>query len=266
MPRKVAPLTDAKIRTVLPSDKDITLVDGDGLFLLIKPNNSRLWRFKYRFQGKPKMIGMGSYPVVSLKMARERRGEARTLVASGIDPSQQRKDERAAQSAAVRTFAKLFDEWLDHKTSHLAETTKAKIRNSMDAHAIPKLGTKPVTEITSEDVLNCLRVIEAQGALEMARRVRAWISRVFRYGIITGQCTSDPSDILRGALRVPVVKHHAALPAEELPSFMKALDDPLARLHPLTRLGLKLLVLTALRAGPFRLDRFPHSISGSLAA
>ena len=98
-----------------------------------------------------------------------------------------------------------------------------------------------------------LRAIEAQGALEMARWVRAWTSRVFRYAIITKQCSSDPANDLRGVLRVPQVKHHAALGEKDIPAFMKALADPLARISPLTRLALHLLVLTATRPGELRM-------------
>ena len=122
----------------------------------------------------------------------------------------------------------------------------------MRIHALPRIGPMSIDEIKVADLLSLLRAIEAKGALEMARRVRAWTSRVFRYAIITERCERDPAADLRGALRAPVVKHHSALSVADIPAFMKALDDPLARIAPLTRLALRLLVLTATRPGELR--------------
>ena len=252
MPKQATPLTDTKIRNTSPGSKDITLFDGGGLFLLIKSTGSKLWRFKYRHSGKDNMLGMGTYPEVTLKEARSKRDAARKLLANGINPSDARKNVAREEQATATTFNQVFNEWLEIQASKLAETTVNKIRSSMEIHALPRIGKRPITEIKVDDLLGLLRTVEAKGALEMARRLRAWMSRVFRYAIIIGKCERDPAADLRGVLRVPVVKHHAALPATELPAFLKSLYDPLTRIAPLTRLALHLLVMTATRPGELR--------------
>lgn len=252
MPKQALPLNDTKIRAAQATGKPLHLFDGDGLFLLVTPNGGKWWRFKYRFAGKNKTLSFGTYPEISLKEARNRREQARKLVANGTDPAEDRKEQKRSQAAQVTTFARVFEEWLDVQKSKLADTTYNKIKSSMAIHALPRIGQLPIAEIDVEALLSMLRAIEAQGALEMARRVRAWTSRVFRYAVITKRCTRDPASDLRGALRVPQVKHHAALGTQDIPAFMQALDDPLARISPLTRLALHLLVLTATRPGELR--------------
>jgi integrase len=258
MPKQATPLTDTKIRNTSPGTKDITLFDGGGLFLLIKATGSKLWRLKYRHLGKDNMLSMGAYPEVTLKEARSRRDAARQLLANGTNPSDARKELAKEEQATTTTFRQVFDELLLIQASKLAETTVNKIRSSMEIHALPKIGELPIAEIKVDDLLVMLRNIETKGALEMARRVRAWSSRVFRYAIIIGKCERDPAADLRGALRVPVVKHHAALQATDLPAFLKALHDPMIRIYPLTRLALHLLVMTATRPGELRAAQWPE--------
>lgn len=252
MARQALPLTDTKIKATQAGPKPQHLFDGGGLFLLVNTNGSKWWRFKYRFQDKTKTISFGTYPEVSLKVARERREQARKLVANSTDPSEDRKEKKRAVEAATSSFQQIFNEWLDIQKSKLAAGTHEKIKSSMSTHGLPHIGKKPIADIKIDDLLTMLRIIEAKGALEMARRVRAWTSRVFRYGIIIGKCERDPAGDLRGAMRVPTVKHHAALASADIPAFMKALGDPLARIAPLTRLALNLLILTATRPGELR--------------
>ena len=123
MPKQATPLTDTKIRNTSPGSKDITLFDGGGLFLLIKPTGSKLWRFKYRHTGKGNMLGMGAYPEVPLKEARSRRDAARKLLANGIDPSEAREEVAREEQAAATTFSQVFNECLDIQASKLADTT-----------------------------------------------------------------------------------------------------------------------------------------------
>jgi integrase len=256
MPRQVVPLTDTQIRNLKAADTPISKFDGGGLFLLVQPGGGKWWRFKYTFAGKTKTLSFGTYPEITLKEARERRDEARKLVAHNIDPSADRKERKRAALATVTTFEDVFTEWLDIEASKLAITTVDKIRSSMKNHALPKIGSLPIADIKLDVLLAMLRSIEATGALEMARRVRAWTSRVFRYAVIVGKCERDPAADLQGVLRVPVVKHHAALSANDLPAFLRALDDPLTRIGPLTRLALKLIVMTATRPGELRMTQW----------
>lgn len=253
MPRQVVPLTDTKIRNLHASDKPINAFDGGGLFLIVHPKGGKWWRFKYQHAGKTKTLSFGTYPDISLKEARDRRDQARKLLANGTDPSEERKEQKRSNQAIATTFKDVFTEWLDIEATKLSVRTVDKIQSSMDIHAIPKIGALPIANIKVNDVLTTLRIIEAKGALEMARRVRAWTSRVFKYAIIVGKCERDPASDLCGVLRVPVVKHHASLLPSELPIFLKALEDPLTRIAPLTRLALKLIVMTATRPGELRL-------------
>lgn len=219
----------------------------------MQPNGGKWWRFKYNFAGKTKTISLGTYPDIGLKEARDRREEARKLVAHNIDPSEHRKEQKRSARAAATTFDDMLAEWLDIESSKLAAGTVQKIRASMEIHVLPKIGAIPIADIKIEVLLAMLRAIEAKGALEMARRVRAWTSRVFRYSIVVGKCERDPTADLRGALRVPKIKHHAALPWSDMSAFLRALDDPLIRLAPLTRLALRLIVMTATRPGELRM-------------
>ena len=256
MPRQVIPLTDTKVRSLQASEKPITAFDGGGLFLYLHPKGGKWWRFKYQFAGRTKTLSFGTYPEITLKDARNRREEARKLLANGTDPSEDRKEQKRMALAIAATFGTVFAEWLRIEATKLSIRTVDKIQSSMDIHALPKIGDLPIAEIKIDDLLTMLRIIEAKGALEMARRVRAWTSRVFRYAIIVGKCERDPAANLCGALRVPVVKHHAALPSCDLPLFLKALDDPLTRIAPLTRLALKLIVMTGTRPGELRLAQW----------
>ena len=252
MPRQAQPLTDTKVKTLQPAEKPYSAFDGGGLFLLITPTGGKWWRFKYRFAGKTKNLSFGTYPEISLKDARERREQARRLLANGTDPSEDRKEQKRVLLASVTTFRDIFAEWIGIESGKLGASTIEKISTSMEIHALSKIGKLPIAEIEVDDLLTMLRAIEAKGALEMARRVRAWTSRIFRYAIITGKCKRDPAADLRGALKVPLVKHHAALQSKDLPSFLLALEDPLIRLAPLTRLALKLLIKSAVRPGELR--------------
>lgn len=256
MPRQVVPLTDTKIRSLHASDKPINAFDGGGLFLIVHPKGGKWWRFKYQHSGKTKTLSFGTYPEISLKEARDRREKARRLLANGTDPSEDRKEQKRTAQATATTFNDVFSEWLDIEAAKLSVRTVDKIRSSMSIHALPKIGELPIADINVNCLLGMLRAIETKGALEMARRVRAWTSRVFRYAVIVGKCERDPAADLCGALRVPVVKHHASLLASDLPAFLKALDNPLSRIAPLTRLALKLIVMTATRPGELRLARW----------
>lgn len=256
MPRQTIPLTDSKIKALRGGNKPRSAFDGGGLYLLVNPKGSKWWRFKYRFGGKTKTLSFGTYPEIGLKEARERREQARKLLANGTDPSADRKEQKKALASSATTFAQVFEEWLDVQAANRSQRTIEKIRASMRIHALPSIGHLSIDKIDIDPILELLRAIEKKGALEMARRVRAWTSRVFRYAVITKKCKHDPAANLRGALRVPVVRHHAALPKSDLPAFLKALDNPLVRLAPLTRLALKLLVLTATRPGELRMAKW----------
>lgn len=195
------PLTDTAIRSTKPSDKPQTLTDGRGLSIQIQPNGGKWWRFRYRYLGKAKMLSLGTYPDVSLKEARDRRDEARKLLANGVDPSEQRKAQKSAHAErAANSFEVIAREWFDKHRSAWAASHADKIIRRLEKDIFPWLGDRPITEITAPDLLTVLRRIEDRGALETAHRAQQNCGQVFRYAIATGRAGRDPVPDLRGAL------------------------------------------------------------------
>jgi integrase len=203
-------LSDARIRRTKPSEKPLKLFDGHGLFLLVTPQGGRHWRFKFRFGGKEKLLGMGTYPDIPLAVARQRRDEARTQVAQGIDPGAVRKAQKQA-AATVETFEAVAREWFTRFAPTWAATYATPIMSRMTRDLFPWIGTRPIAEITAPELLAVLRRVESRGALESAHRVRMIAGMVFRYAVATGRAERDPSGDLRGALPQPVEKHLAAI-------------------------------------------------------
>ena len=199
-------LTEAKIRALRPRTALYRVADGAGLCVEVPPNGSRLWRFRYRHNGSARMLSLGAWPAVGLAQARERRDEARALLAQGIDPSAER---RATKDAAALTFQAIAREWMARRD--VSEATATKDRWLLEQHVLPALGAKPISAIAPADVLALLQDLERRELLETARRVRAKISAVFRHGIATLRATHDPVAALRGAIRAPKVTHHAAV-------------------------------------------------------
>lgn len=245
-------LTEVAIRAAKPGEKIRKLSDGSGLQLWILPNGSKLWRLAYRFIGKQKGLALGSYPEVSLKEARERRDEARKVLAAGTDPSERKKLDRLTKAAAAgNTFEVLADEWLAKVSREgRAEATLGKVTWLLSL-ACPALGKRPVAEISALEVLDALRSVERRGRLESARRMRSTISCVFRFAIATGRAENDPTVPLRGALIAPVAKHRAAVTdAGKFGSLLRAIDGFDGQ--STTKIALQLLALTAVRPGELR--------------
>lgn len=244
-------LTDTAIRKAKPSDKPIKLTDERGLVLFISPSGGKLWRMRYRFEGKEKMLALGSYPDVSLADARERRDQARKLLAEGTDPSTTRKKEKAARRLAnENSFEAVAREWYS-KRSHTWVKTHAKdVLRRLETNIFPDIGKRPISDIDAPELLATVRKIEARGAYDLAHRVLAVCGQVFRYGVATGRCKRDPAADLRGALTPHKAKHQAAVRPEELPALLRKIDayDKESG-DTLTRLALQLMATTFVRTG-----------------
>src|SRR5450432_616905 len=202
------PLSEIVIRQAKPGPKAIKIFDGRGLYLLLSPNGSRGWRFKYRVDGREKLISFGIYPDVPLKLARDRREEARQQLAAGIDPGAKRKAEKVAQGD---TFEAIAREWLALQEPKLAPATFAKARWTLETLIFPGLGKRPIAKITAPDLLTVLRKIEVRGTYETAHRAKQRCGQVFRYAIATGRTVHDITADLRGALAPVVTTNHAAV-------------------------------------------------------
>ncbi|WP_234800694.1 tyrosine-type recombinase/integrase [Luteitalea pratensis] len=204
------PLSDAKIRRTKAGATPVRLSDGDGLYLLVQPSGSALWRFDYILQGRRNTLSLGAYPEVSLTLARQRRAEARAKVAAGIDPSRERQAAREAATQAM-TFGEVADEWLERQRHVLAPITFEKASWMLKTLVSPWLGKRPVAEIEPPELLQVLRQIEARGKHETAHRTKQRCGQVFRYAIATGRTQRDPSSDLRGALTPVRHQHRAAI-------------------------------------------------------
>jgi integrase len=202
------PLTDTEVRTAKILDKPYKLADERGLYLLVNPSGSRLWRFKYRITGVEKLLALGSYPDTSLQKARAKRDAARMMLADGGDPGAKRKAEKHAQTD---TFAAVAEEWLETKRATLTDSTWQRDRDQLVKIVGPHLGKKPIAAIEAPDLLAVLRGLEKRGVNDTAHRVRAVCGRVFRYAIATGRARRDISADLKGALAPKGTVSYAAI-------------------------------------------------------
>jgi hypothetical protein len=245
-------LSDRKCQTAKPTERVVKLSDGDGLQLWIMPTGAKLWRLAYRYDGKQKLLAMGSYPIVSLVSARRKRDDARKLLADGKDPGAQKKLDKAARlTANANTFNALADDYLAKmKRNQRARTTIGKVEWLL-SHARPSLGQRPISEIEPFEVLAVLQPIEAAGKLETATRVRETIGAVFRHAIQTVRAKADPTQALRGAIATPKVKPRAAItdPAA-FGGLLRAIDGFMGQ--PTTKASLQLAALLACRPGELR--------------
>ncbi|RWH67016.1 MAG: DUF4102 domain-containing protein [Mesorhizobium sp.] len=242
-------LSDVKCRNTRPASKLQKLSDGGGLQLWVQPSGTRLWRLAYRFDGKQKLLSLGSYPVISLADAREARDEAKRLLTAGADPAQQRKFQKA--SSPKDTFRSISEEYVDKlKKEGRADRTISKVKWLLN-FAYPTIGDKCVREIDPATVLTALRALEIRGRYESARRLRSTIGTVFRYAIATSRAEGDPTLALRGALVSPTVTPRAAITnPKALGGLLRAVDSFDGQ--PTTRAALKLMALLFPRPGELR--------------
>lgn len=253
-------LTDKALKALKPRERPYKRADEKGLYVLVTPTGSLLWRLKYRFGGVEKVLALGSYPDTTLRLAREKRDEARRLLAEGVDPSAARKAEKAARAGA-ETFRAVAEEWMrkgcppQKIERRLAERTLAKTRQLLEQKLYPKIGDKRADEIEPPDLLKALRAIEAEGKLETAKRCRQIASRVFRYAVATGRATRNPAADLEGVLAPPPVKHRPALTdPRDVATLMRAIRAYGGQ--PATRAALEILALTFVRPGELRLAKW----------
>jgi hypothetical protein len=196
------------VRDAEPREKTYKLFDTGGLFVMVNPDGSRWWRLKYKYGEKERGISLGTYPVVSLKLARQRRDDAKRMLQDGLDPSHQRQVQRVSQTV---TFELVAQEWLELQSRKLGPVTIYKARWILTKFVYPHLGSRPISQIKAPDLLAVLRKIEARGTNETAHRTKQRVGQILRYAIATGRAERDCSVDLRGALAPIVTKNHAAI-------------------------------------------------------
>lgn len=250
--RQKSGLTAAWVKRAKPKDKPYKLSDRDGLYLMVEPSGSRVWRMNYRMSGRQRTITFGRWPELLLGEARQRLLDARRLLANGIDPVEQAKLDKIAKSiAATNSFQSVAEEWLEKiKNEGLAEITLKKARWLL-AQVYPVLGKRPVSEIKAHELLLVLKKIEASKRYDTANRIRSTCSQVFRYAIATARAERDISSDLRGALVTPRTTHRAAITtAAEAGALLRAVEDYEG--NDLTRIALRLLPHLFVRPGELR--------------
>jgi integrase len=243
-------LTDTTIRNTKPGDKPIKLFDGGGLFLQVVPAGGKWWRFRYRFDGKHKLLSLGTYPAVSLKQARAKREEMRQQLAAGTDPGEVRKAAKARRSTA-NSFEAIAREWFTKSAPTWVPAHAAKVIRSLERDVFPWIGARPIGEINAPELLTVLQRIEDRGALNIAHRTHQICGRVFRYGIATGRADRDPSADLRGALASAKKRHHAAMTEpQSVGTLLRVIDGYQGSF--VTKCALRLAPLVFVRPGELR--------------
>ena len=205
------PLSELKIRNAKPKEKFYKLSDSDGLYLHVTEKGGKLWRFRYRFEGKEKLLAFGSYPEISLLDARQKRDEARRLLAHGIDPGAVRKAQKQAKVEDKETVEVIAREWHEKFKSTWTEGHADKLLRCLERDVFPWIGTRPIKEIKAPELLTVLRRVESRGVLEGAHRVRGICNMIFRYAISTGRAERNPAQDLIGSLPPAKEKHLAAI-------------------------------------------------------
>lgn len=245
-------LTDAKVRTAKPRPKAYKIADANRLFLMVTPSGGKLWRWNYGYDGKNKTMAFGTYPLVSLADAREKRDEAYAVLCEGHDPNVAKRLKIEANLEAGRqTFERVAREWYGNAKAQWATIHASDVIRSLERDVFPTIGCLPIAQLTPPLILGVLREIETRGAIETAKRVRQRISAVFVYAIAQGIATSDPAEKL-GAVLKPLRKGRQPAITDIVPlrKMILAAEEDNAR--PITRLGLRMLALTAVRPSELR--------------
>ncbi|MBP6218862.1 MAG: integrase arm-type DNA-binding domain-containing protein [Oligoflexales bacterium] len=246
------PLTEVKIKNAKSEEKPVRMWDSGGLYLEIAPSGGKWWRWKYRFGGKEKRLSLGVYPDVGLKDARDRRDEARKLLASEVDPGENRKAVKKAKGEnAANSFEALAREWLGKYSQRWSEGHCDRLLKSLERDIFPWVGSKPIADVSAPELLATLRRIEDRGALETAHRILSNCGQIFRYAIATGRAERNPASDLKGALP-PVKGGHLASTTDpkKVGELLRVLDGYQGTL--MVSCALKLAPLLFVRPGELR--------------
>ena len=239
-------LTARQVDTSKPKDKPYKLSDGGGLYLLVNPNGSRYWRLKYRIAGKEKLLALGVYPDITLAEARQKRADAKKVLAAGGEPGQEKQEEKQAKEQAVaNSFERLAMEWHAHKSTSWSEGYAEHLLMYLKKDIFPFIGQKAITDISQVEMLNVLRKMEQRGVLDKLKKTRQACRQIFTYAIITGRAEHNPVSDLAGALKSPKQQHYPHLLVDQIPDFLRALSEYSG--STITRNATRLLMLTGLR-------------------
>lgn len=252
----VMPLTDTKVKNAKPLDKEYKLTDGFGMFLRVTPKGSRYWQMAYRFEGKQKIFSIGVYPAVSLADARQRRDEAKRLLAQGIDPNVKKQaevKELKAKRDNTRSFRFVAKAWFSTKKKW-SEDYRNTVLTRLETYIFPDIGNKDVTELDTGDLLAPIKKVEALGYLEVATRVKQSVTSILRYAVQQKLIRYNPAYDLEGSVQKAETEHRPALELEEIPLLLERVDAYKGR--SLTTLAIKLNLLVFVRSSELRFARW----------
>jgi integrase len=248
--RRSERLTDKQVAAAKPSEQPYKLADGNGLHLLITPAGSKLWRWKYRFAGKEKLMSFGAYPVVSVAQARADRDDARALLLRGTDPMHERKRaEQARRTAAVNSFESVAREWWAGWKVGKSERHAVQVMARLEADVFPVVGYRPVSEVEAPELVQMMRAISARGVVDLASRALQMTNQVFRYAVAHRYAARNPAADIRSSDVLPArrTQNMARLDGRELPELLRRIDAYQGT--PVTRYAMKLMALTFTRTG-----------------
>ena len=251
------PLTDTKVKNAKPSEKAVKLTDGFGLYLLVHPNGSKYWQLGYRFEAKQKVFSIGVYPIVSLADARQRRDEAKKLLASGIDPSAKKQAENKVVQEKrnnARAFKTVAKSWFATKTTW-SEDYQRSVWTRLETYLFPDIGNKDIGELDTGDLLVPIKKIEAHGFLEVAMRVKQYVTAILRYAVQQKMIRHNPAYDLEGAVQKPQTEHRPAIELEDIPALLERIENYQGRSR-LTLLAIRLNLLTFVRSSELRFARW----------
>jgi integrase len=249
-------LTDTKLRTLKPRESAYRIADTNGLCIEVRPSGAKVWRYRYRYAGKPSIVTMAEYPVMGLAEARSERDRLRALVKGGGNPALAAKIERAAKIEQVETtFGAIATELLAKRAKEGLSPGSVKRERRLIDKDMTAISGMPITEVTAPLLLASLRKLEKRGVVETAHRARALAGRVFRYAIATGRAQNNPADDLAGALEQPQTKHFASVTdPEKIGDLLRAMYS--YRGSPVTLAALKLAPMLFVRPGELRKARW----------
>lgn len=248
-------ITDTAARNAKPRDKAYKLADAHGLYLLINPNGSKRWYHKYRFEGKESRIAFGAYPLISLAKARERRDDVRLLLVDGVNPAKKREQKSEDAQFALNTFEKVTKAWFQHVSQNRWSQAHAeRVWRDMERNILPVIGHCHITDIKTKDLLKPLKVVEQNGHLDLASRLRQRVTDIMRYAVQNDLIERNPAQDLSGAIATAKPTHRPALKLDQLPSFLANIDRYKGR--ALTKLALKFMLCVFIRSSELRFARW----------
>lgn len=245
-------LNDVQIRAAKPTDKQYKLTDGEGMHLLVHPNGSKYWRLNYRFGGKQKTLALGVYPTTTLAAAREKRAQTKKLLATGVDPSEQKKQEQFEDRNGT-SFEEVARSW-HANNKKWSETHRARILQSLVSNIFPTIGKANIKDLKTRDLLMPIKAVADSNRLEVASRLQQRVTSIMRYAVQNGLIDHNPAQDIAGIVPTSKTRHRAALNFERIPELLSRIASYKGR--PLTQLAVELSLLTFIRSSELRFGRW----------